>query len=231
MPLVAVPDGLTAARKRKGTTIPPPDQLTLELLALLQVILIDLVLAGDNAIVVGMAAAQVEASRRKTVIFWGVVAAVVLRVGLSLVTVKLLAVVGLTLAGGLLLLWVCWKLYRETRAAHRRHGSGEADGDDDAPSPGKSMRAAIEQIVVADISMSLDNVLAVAGAARDHSVALVVGLVASVALMGIAATIIAPLFKRWPWIAYVGLAVILYVALEMIWNGSAEVLSFAQSKA
>ena len=206
--------------------------MTLELLALLQVILIDLVLAGDNAIVVGMAAAQVEPSRRVKVIFWGVAAAVVLRVGLSLVTVQLLAVVGLTLAGGLLLLWVCGKLYRETRAAHRHHhiGPDGVEVDDDEPPVSKSMRAAIGQIVIADVSMSLDNVLAVAGAARDHPVALVVGLVASVGLMGIAATIIAPLFKRWPWIAFVGLAVILYVALEMIWQGSAEVLVVVQSK-
>lgn len=194
-------------------------------------------LAGDNAIVVGMAAAQVEPSRRLKVVFWGVVAAVVLRVLLSLVTVQLLAVVGLTLAGGLLLLWVCWKLYRETRAAHRRHhhhphapGEPEGEDEDDEPPPGKSMRAAIGQIVVADVSMSLDNVLAVAGAAREHPVALVTGLVASVALMGIAATIIAPLFKRWPWIAYVGLTVILYVSLEMIWQGSGEVLQVARTK-
>ena len=179
-----------------------------------------------------MAAAQVEASRRVKVIFWGVVAAVVLRVLLSLVTVQLLAVVGLTLAGGLLLLWVCWKLYRETSAAHRRHHHhpGDPEGEDEEPAPAKSMRAAIGQIVVADVSMSLDNVLAVAGAARDHPAALVTGLIASVALMGIAATIIAPLFKRWPWIAYVGLAVILYVALEMIWQGSLEVLTVAQLK-
>ncbi len=194
-------------------------------------------LAGDNAIVVGMAAAQVEASRRVKVIFWGVVAAVVLRVALSLVTVQLLAVVGLTLAGGILLLWVCWKLYRETRAAHRRHhhhhGPGGDSGEDDEeeePAVGKSMRAAIGQIVVADVSMSLDNVLAVAGAAREHPVALVTGLVASVALMGIAATIIAPLFKRWPWIAYVGLVVILYVSLEMIWQGSDEVLAAVRAR-
>ena len=198
--------------------------------------MIDLVLAGDNAIVVGMAAAQVEPSRRVKVVFWGVVAAVVLRVLLSLVTVQLLAVVGLTLAGGLLLLWVCWKLYRETREAHRRHhhqhdhAQGEPGCDEGEPAPGKSMRAAIGQIVVADVSMSLDNVLAVAGAAREHPVALVTGLVASVALMGIAATIIAPLFKRWPWIAYVGLTVILYVAAEMVWQGSGEVLAVVRTK-
>ena len=187
-------------------------------------------LAGDNAIVVGMAASQVEPARRVKVIFWGVIAAVVLRVLLSLVTVQLLAVVGLTLAGGLLLLWVCWKLYRETREAHRRHhhhAPGEPEDDEDEAPSGKSMRAAIGQIVVADVSMSLDNVLAVAGAARDHPMALVIGLVASVALMGIAATIIAPLFKRWPWIAYIGLTVILYVSLEMIWQGSSEVITVA----
>ena len=202
----------------------PHDSLALEFVALAQVILIDLVLASDNAIVVGMAAAQVEASRRVAVVFWGVAAAVVLRIGLSLVTVQMLSVVGLTLAGGLLLLWVCWKLYRET---HEARSQQDADNDEHAEADrlsGKSMRAAIGQIVVADVSMSLDNVLAVAGAAREHPVALVIGLVLSVALMGLAAAIIAPLFKRWPWLAYIGLVVILYVSLAMIWQGSGEVI-------
>ena len=187
-------------------------------------------LAGDNAIVVGMAAAQVEPSRRLKVVFWGVVAAVVLRVLLSLVTVQLLAVVGLTLAGGLLLLWVCWKLYRETRAAHRRHhhhphapGEPEGEDEDDEPPPGKSMRAAIGQIVVADVSMSLDNVLAVAGAARGSTWVLAAGLVLSVALMGFAATLVARLLGRLPWLGHVGLLVIVGIALRMIWDGAHQV--------
>jgi len=179
-----------------------------------------------------MAAARVEAAQRLKVIFWGVAAAVVLRIGFSLVAVRLLMVVGLTLAGGILLLWVCWKLFRETREAERRAHHDESPGDDgdDAPAPGKSMRAAIGQIVIADVSMSLDNVLAVAGAARDHPVALVSGLLLSVALMGAAASVIAPLFKRWPWIAYIGLTVILYVAIEMIWAGSGEVLALTRGR-
>lgn len=191
--------------------------------------MIDVVLAGDNAIVVGMAAARVEREQRVKVIFWGVVAAVVLRIAFSLVTLKLLAVVGLSLAGGLLLLWVCWKLFRETRAAHRRshHRDGNETEDTPGPLPAKSMRAAIGQIVVADVSMSLDNVLAVAGAARDHPVALAFGLLLSVALMGAAASVIAPLFNRWPWIAYLGVALILYVSLDMIWAGSGEVINAA----
>ena len=185
-------------------------------------------LAGDNAIVVGMAAAQVEPSRRVKVVFWGVVAAVVLRVLLSLVTVQLLAVVGLTLAGGLLLLWVCWKLYRETREAHRRHHHhvhvpGEPEDEDDEPPPGKSMRAAIGQIVVADVSMSLDNVLAVAGAAREHMAVLVIGLTLSVGLMGLAANLVAGLLRRLPWLAYAGVLMVLYVAVRMIWDGGLEV--------
>lgn len=218
---------------RKATVIPTNGPLPLELIALIQVVLIDLVLAGDNAIVVGMAAARVDAAQRVKVIFWGVAAAVVLRVGFSLIAVQLLAVVGLTLAGGILLLWVCWKLFRETREAARRGDDDDETRDGhggDVPPTKKSMRAAIGQIVVADISMSLDNVLAVAGAARDHPVALISGLLLSVALMGAAASVIAPLFKRWPWIAYIGLVVILYVAAEMIWAGGGEVLAFARTR-
>ena len=203
------------------------DSLVSEMVALAQVVMIDVVLAGDNAIVVGIAAAHVEASQRLKVVFWGVVAAVVLRILFSLVTVQLLAVVGLTLAGGLLLLWVCWKLFRETRA----NSNAETPVDSgNLPLARKSMRAAIGQIIIADVSMSLDNVLAVAGAAREHTVALVAGLVLSVALMGAAASVIAPLFKRWPWLAYIGLVVILYVALTMIWDGSGEVLAHVTQK-
>ncbi len=194
-----------------------------------QVVVIDLVLAGDNAIVVGLAASGVAPHLRHRAVTWGLVAAVALRVTFSLIAVQMLAVVGLTLAGGLLLLWVCWKLYREASDAHQ---AGTLDGDTDptlppVPHPGKSIHAAIGQIVIADISMSLDNVLAVAGAARDHTVALVAGLVLSVALMGIAASVIAPMIARRPWLAYVGLTVILYVACEMIYHGGVEVVHAA----
>ncbi len=203
-------------------------ELIPELSALAQVLMVDIVLAGDNAIVVGVAAARVEPEQRAKIIFWGTAAAVVLRVFFSLITVQLLSVIGLTLAGGLLLLWVCWKLFRETHSAHRNHKTAIKSDNDNVTQPGKStgksMRAAICQILIADVSMSLDNVLAVAGAAHGHMIALIIGLVMSVALMGAAASVIAPLFKRWPWIAYVGLTIILYVSLDMIWAGSHEVL-------
>ncbi len=207
--------------------IPPLDLLP-ELAATVQVILIDTVLAGDNALVVGMAAARVAAEHRVKVIFWGLIAAVVLRILFSLIAVQMLGVIGLTLGGGLLLLWVCWKLFRETwqagQRAHGAHPPATDGGDRDLIAP-KSMRAAIGQIVIADISMSLDNVLAIAGAAREHPLALTLGLLLSVALMGVAASVIAPLFRRWPQLAYVGVAVILYVALDMIRQGSGEVLT------
>ncbi len=196
-----------------------------------EVMLIDLVLAGDNAIVVGLAASAMEPHLRLRVISWGLIAAVILRIGLSLIAVQMLAVVGLTLAGGLLLLWVCWKLYRETVAGIGREDQESAPNDtaaststpDHPAPPKKSIHAAIGQIIVADISMSLDNVLAVAGAAREHPAALVTGLILSVALMGVAASIIAPLIRRFPWLSYFGQVVILYVAVEMIYHGSIEV--------
>ncbi|MFO1112639.1 MAG: YjbE family putative metal transport protein [Rhodospirillales bacterium] len=202
------------------------------LTALAAVILIDVALAGDNAIVVGMAAAGLPASQRRRAIFVGVLAAAVLRIIFSLFTVQLLQIIGLLLAGGLLLLWVAWKLWRELRAgsfgnADPSEEEAEASLEDrvpDAP-PEKSFRDAVTQIVVADISMSLDNVLAVAGAARDHQVVLIFGLALSVALMGVAATLIAKLLHQHRWIAYAGFAIILYVALRMIWDGSREVLT------
>ncbi|MFO1156860.1 MAG: YjbE family putative metal transport protein [Rhodospirillales bacterium] len=202
------------------------------LTALAAVILIDVALAGDNAIVVGMAAAGLPASQRRRAIFVGVLAAAVLRIIFSLFTVQLLQIIGLLLAGGLLLLWVAWKLWRELRAgslgnADPSEDEAEASLEDrvpDAP-PEKSFRDAVTQIVVADISMSLDNVLAVAGAARDHQVVLIFGLALSVALMGVAATLIAKLLHQHRWIAYAGFAIILYVALRMIWDGSREVLT------
>ncbi len=209
------------------------DELLPELIALGQVIFIDLVLAGDNAIVVGMAAAGVAREYRAKVIFWGIAAAVVLRIIFALMTTQLLAIIGLTFAGGVLLLWVCWKLFRELREQREEQEgaelvSGEGDAaDGPTPANTKSMKAAIWQVIVADVSMSLDNVLAVAGAARDHLWVLAVGLVLSVALMGAAASIIARLLNRYHWIAYIGLVVILYVALRMMWDGGLEIMTVA----
>ena len=210
------------------------DSLIPELIALAQVVFIDLVLAGDNAIVVGMAAAGVAREKRARVIFWGIAAAVVLRIGFALAATRLMDIIGLTLAGGLLLLWVCWKLFRELRS-QREEAEAAAlmneEGDDAAAAPaggGKPVSAAIRQVIIADVSMSLDNVLAVAGAAREHLWVLAIGLLLSVALMGAAATVIARLLNRFHWIAYLGLAVIVYVAIRMIYQGSMEVMAFAQ---
>lgn len=186
------------------------------LVALAQVVLIDLVLAGDNAVVVGMAAAGVDARIRGKVIFVGIAAAVVLRICFALLTTQLLQIVGLTLIGGLLLTWVCWKMFREIRAEER------AEENHQAP-PQKSFLQAVTQIVIADISMSLDNVLAVAGAAREHMFALAAGLLLSVALMGTAATLIAKMLNRFAWISWVGLAMIVYVAGHMLYSGFLEV--------
>ena len=208
-----------------------------ELSALLQVIVVDLVLAGDNAIVVGMAAAGLPAKDRARVIALGIAAATLMRIGFAAVTVQLLQIVGLLLAGGLVLLWVAWKLWRELRArrealrAVESAAASPVPGASDAAVPGhapnKRMRDAIVQIVVADVSMSLDNVLAVAGIARDHTWVLVVGLVLSVAFMGLAAAWIARQLEHRPWIAYVGLAVIFYVAMAMIVEGAQEVAAVA----
>ena len=204
-----------------------------ELSALLQVVVVDLVLAGDNAIVVGLAAAGLPAKDRARVIAMGIVAATVMRIGFAAVTVQLLQIVGLLLAGGLVLLWVAWKLWREIRARREAHrladaaaGTPETGGRGAAAAghaPPKRMRDAIVQIVVADVSMSLDNVLAVAGVARDHTWVLVVGLVLSVAFMGLAAAWIARQLEHRPWIAYVGLVVIFYVAMAMIVEGWQEI--------
>ena len=185
--------------------------------ALLQVIAIDLVLAGDNAVVIGLAAAGLAQEQRARAILVGIAAATVLRIAFAGVAVELLDIVGLLLAGGILLLWVCWKMWRELRAGP--HDEGGAVGH----APRKSFAQAAWQIVVADISMSLDNVLAVAGAARDHPAALVFGLGLSIVLMGVAASFIARLLGRHRWIAYVGLAIILYVAGDMIVRGALEV--------
>lgn len=223
--------------------------MTLELAAaLLGIIWIDLVLAGDNAIVVGMAASGLEKTSRTRVIFIGIVAATVLRIIFAFTTSQLMQIIGLTLAGGILLAWVCWKMWRELR--DQRHEdravdrleeevgavlpTADFDGSMEAKlaneeAPRKTFRQAVTQIIVADVSMSLDNVLAVGGIAKDHPTwVLVVGLALSVAFMGVAATFIAGLLKRYHWIAYVGLLIIVYVAGDMIWRGTTEVMNAAE---
>lgn len=193
-----------------------------EFSALLKVVLIDIVLAGDNAVVVGLAAAGLARDEKRKVIFWGILIAFVMRVLFAIVALELLAIIGLLLAGGILLLWVAWKMWRELRGGALDAGdiADQAKGDH---AGGKTMRSAIMQVALADISMSLDNVLAVAGAARDHMTVLVVGLALSIALMGIAANFIARFMEKHRWIAYVGLAVVLWVAMSMIYEGGMEV--------
>ena len=205
-----------------------PEALT----ALASVILIDIALAGDNAIAVGMAAAGLPAAQRRQAILIGVIAAALMRIAFAIFTAQLLDVIGLLLAGGLLLLWVAWKLWRELRGGamvEEEEREAEAALEDIEPvAPSKTLGAAVTQIVVADVSMSLDNVLAVAGAARDHELVLIFGLVLSVALMGLAASVVARLLRRYRWIAYVGLAIIVYVALVMVWDGTMAVLAAVQ---
>ncbi len=196
------------------------------LTALFQVIMIDLVLAGDNAIIIGLAAASLPKDQRAKVIFIGIAAATLLRIGMALITTQLLGVVGLLLAGGLLLLWVSWKMWRELKGT--RHADEEAaaralEGENGVPVQRKSLKQAVWQIIVADFSMSLDNVLAVGGAAREHPWVLVFGLALSIALMALAASWIARLLQKHHWVAYVGLLIIVYVAVEMIWRGWNEV--------
>ncbi len=197
-----------------------PEALT----AFFKVVMIDLVLAGDNAIVIGLAAAGLPKAQRNKAILVGVAAATVLRILFAVVAVQLLKVIGLVLVGGLLLLWVCWKMWRELReqAAHSSelafsHGSGTTTS-----APRKTFGQAAAQIVAADVSMSLDNVLAVAGAAREHPYILAFGLLLSVALMGVAADLLGRVLQKQRWIAYVGLAIIVYVAFQMIYRGSLE---------
>lgn len=200
---------------------------------LLQVIMIDLVLAGDNAIVIGLAAAGLPKEQRGKAILIGIIAATVLRIVFAGITTQLLQIVGLLFAGGVLLLWVCWKMWRELRIQHHEEVDAvEALGEEDINKDGsiagqtrtKTFGQAAGQIILADLSMSLDNVLAVAGAAREHPEILVFGLVLSVALMGVAANFIAKLLHKHRWIAYVGLVIILYVALDMIYRGLLEVI-------
>ena len=206
--------------------------------ALLTVIAIDLVLAGDNAIVIGLAAAGLPKEQRNKAILVGIAAATLMRIGFALITTFLLGIVGLLLAGGILLLWVCWKMWRELRTSHADSQAAQealddndmnADGEVAGGAPRKTFAQAAWQIVIADISMSLDNVLAVAGAAKDHPTVLVIGLALSIAMMGLAATFIARLLNKFPWIAYVGLAIIVYVALNMMYHGWVEVAPHVQN--
>jgi len=197
------------------------DSLLPQLYTFAMVVVIDLVLAGDNAIVVGMAASGLPREQQRRVIMIGIVLALLCRIAFALVAVQLLAIIGLLLAGGLLLLWVAWKMWREMHppaaVARERAGPGQRTA------AAKTQRTAIVQIAIADVSMSLDNVLAVAGAARDHMAMLVFGLVLSIALMGAAASFIAGYLERYRWLNYVGLGVITLVAATMIWEGAAEV--------
>jgi YjbE family integral membrane protein len=199
------------------------------LTALFQVIMIDLVLAGDNAIVIGLAAAGLPEGQRRKAILVGILAATVLRIGFASITVQLLQIIGLLLAGGVLLLWVCWKMWRELQS-QRHHqptfqnlSSARTMDTPVAAAKQKTLGQAIWQITIADVSMSLDNVLAVAGAAREHPMILIFGLALSIALMGLAASFIARLLEKHRWIAYVGLVIILYVALDMCYRGALEV--------
>jgi YjbE family integral membrane protein len=185
-----------------------------------QVLMIDIMLAGDNAIVVGALAAGLPADQRRKVILLGIIAALVLRIAFALVVTQLMQVVGLILAGGILLLWVAWKMFREIRHSGESAGSDEIHGDEHSGlRPAKSFAGAAWAVALADVSMSLDNVLAVAGAARDHPGILIIGLLLSVALMGLAANIIAKYIDRYRWIAWVGLIVILWVCARMIYDG------------
>jgi YjbE family integral membrane protein len=190
-------------------------------IALLNVIMIDVVLAGDNAIIVGLAASQVAPEYRARVIFWGIAGAVILRVAFAAVTAQLLALTGLTFAGGILLLFVCWKMYKQiTEGQHSpEEYSPEALAKAGAPANPMSFRAAVTQIVLADVTMSLDNVLAVAGAAKGSPLVLIIGLAVAVVLMAVASHYIAGLLARHPWITWIGLLIILWVALSMSWEG------------
>ncbi|WP_297804729.1 TerC family protein [uncultured Brevundimonas sp.] len=213
-------------------------ELVSQLVALGQVVLMDLVLAGDNAVAVGLAAAALPQDQRRKAILAGLAIAVVLRIGFALITIQLLAIIGLLMAGGFLLLWVCWKMWRELRE-QATHDQAEAQHELElaqsiehgtGPSPEelglkrKTFGAALMQIIIADVAMSLDNVLAVAGASHEHPWVMVFGLILSIALMGVAASFIAKLLHKYSWIGYIGLLVVLYVALHMIWDGGREVI-------
>jgi YjbE family integral membrane protein len=193
--------------------------------ALLQVVMIDIVLAGDNAIVVGALAAGLSAKDRHRVIVIGILAALILRIIFALFVSQLLQIVGLLLAGGLLLLWVAWRMWRELQHTGESPGSAEIEGDEHSGvAQAKTFAGAAWSVALADVSMSLDNVLAVAGAARDHPGVMMIGLVLAVAMMGLAANVIAKYIDRYRWIAWVGLIVILWVAVKMIYEGSNELM-------
>ena len=218
VPSLGGPAEIWAAIVKDFSNIGSPSALS----AFLQVLMIDIVLAGDNAIVVGALAAGLPADQRKKVIAIGVIAALVLRVAFALMVTWLLGIVGLIFAGGVLLLWVAWRMYRDIGADHGTDspGSPEITGDEDSGiKSAKSFVGAAWAVAIADVSMSLDNVLAVAGAAKDHPGIMIVGLIFAVALMGIAANIIAKYIERYRWIAWIGLAVIVYVAAKMIYDG------------
>lgn len=206
-----------------------PQWWSLHWWAIFNVLMIDLVLAGDNAIVVGLAASRVDRDVRGKVIFWGIAAAVIMRIGFAAVTQQLLLITGLLLAGGILLLWVCWKMYRqiatsehEAAEAHLAGSNGTTNGQN------VGFWAAVSQIAIADISMSLDNVLAVAGAAKESVLVLVIGLAVAVVLMAVASHMIASLLVRYPVITWIGLAIILYVAVDMVVRGLPEVIAYMQ---
>ena len=210
--ILRYPFGATGAAEQVGGIF---DHATAEAVSILaEVVLINVALSGDNAIVVGLAAAGLPRKQRLQALWLGIGAATLLRLGFAVVATTLLEILGLLLAGGLLLLWVAWKLWRELRAEGGSHaGQG----------PPKRFAAALWQIVVADVSMSLDNALAVAGAALGHPMILAAGLVISVLLMGAAAALLARLLQRYRWVGYLGLLVIVYVALRMIWSGAHEI--------
>ena len=204
------------------------------LTTLFEVVLIDLVLAGDNAVVIGLAAAGLPEAQRGRAILIGIVAATLLRILFAGLTMQILQVFGLLFAGGVLLLWVCWKMWRELRASRAgaiaaKDAAGAVAATNADGKPRKTLVQATSQIIVADVSMSLDNVLAVAGAAREHPVVMIFGLILSIAMMGAAASLIARLLQSHRWIAYVGLIVILYVALEMIYRGALDIMKVAST--
>lgn len=190
--------------------------VTHDLMALAQVVLIDITLAGDNAIVVGMAVAGLPDRQKRPAIILGILGATVIRIALGAIALQLLEIIGLLLAGGLLLLWVCWKMFRELR-----HARGHTQQD---AARRKTLGQAMTQIILADLSMSLDNVLAVAGAANGRTWILMLGLLLSVVLMGVAANLLARVLERRRWVAWIGLVIVLYVAAAMIWHGAFEVV-------
>ena len=199
--------------------------------AFVQIVLIDIVMSGDNAIIIGMAAAGLPPELRKKAIFWGIIGATVLRIFFAVIVVQLLAIIGIKVVGGLLLLWVCWRMWQEIRAGGTVEEMEREAEENAKKGPPKTMRTAMTNIIVADATMSLDNVLAVAGAARDHLEMLIFGLVLSIALMAFTANFIAKLLEKHNWLGYLGLAIIAYVAVQMIWQGSGEVYQLINAPA